>query len=99
MFDALEQRNSSEVLLQAILYLPLIGLGFARVLIAHPKIVVMDEATSALDSASQKELMELINQRLPDATIVGIGHRPELEAFYNRIHLGCKSKLRGLSRV
>jgi putative ATP-binding cassette transporter len=59
-------------------------LAFARVLIAQPKIVVMDEATSALDLASQKKLMELINERLPDATIVGIGHRPELEAFYDR---------------
>ena len=59
-------------------------LAFARVLIAQPKIVVMDEATSALDLANQKKLMELINERLPDATIVGIGHRPELEAFYDR---------------
>jgi putative ATP-binding cassette transporter len=59
-------------------------LAFARVLITHPKIVVMDEATSALDLASQKKLMELINERLPDATILGVGHRPELEAFYDR---------------
>jgi len=59
-------------------------LAFARVLITQPKIVVMDEATSALDLASQKKLMELINERLPDATIVGVGHRPELEAFYDR---------------
>jgi putative ATP-binding cassette transporter len=59
-------------------------LAFARLLIAHPKIVVMDEATSALDLASQKRLMELVQERLHDATIVGIGHPPELEFFYNR---------------
>jgi putative ATP-binding cassette transporter len=59
-------------------------LAFARLLIARPSIVVMDEATSALDVASEKQLMELIAKRLRHATIIGVGHRPELEAFYDR---------------
>jgi putative ATP-binding cassette transporter len=59
-------------------------LAFARLLIAHPKIVVMDEATSALDLASQKRLIELVHERLHDATIMAVGHRPELEAFFDR---------------
>jgi putative ATP-binding cassette transporter len=59
-------------------------LAFARLLIARPNIVVMDEATSALDPSSQKHLMELIHKRLHAATIIGVGHRPELEDFYER---------------
>jgi putative ATP-binding cassette transporter len=59
-------------------------LAFARVLISRPDIVVMDEATSALDAASQSRLMELITTRLPAATIIGIGERPELATFYDR---------------
>ena len=67
-------------------------LAFARLLMARPAIVVMDEATSALDYASQKDLMELIHKRLRDTTIIGVGHRPELEAFYDRkLELQCYS--------
>jgi putative ATP-binding cassette transporter len=59
-------------------------LAFARLLIARPNVIVMDEATSALDLSSQKHLMELIHKRLHAATIIGVGHRPELESFYER---------------
>jgi putative ATP-binding cassette transporter len=59
-------------------------LAFVRLLIARPDIVVIDEATSALDATSQSQLMALVQTRLPAATIIGIGHRPELEAFYDR---------------
>ena len=50
----------------------------------RPDIVVMDEATAALDPASQDQLMKLLQERLPEATVVSVGHRPELEAFHNR---------------
>jgi len=59
-------------------------LAFARLLIGRPDIVVMDEATSALDPRSQEQLMQLVLERLPDATIVSVGHRPELERFHTR---------------
>jgi putative ATP-binding cassette transporter len=59
-------------------------LDFARILIQSPDIVVMDEATSALDPPSQERLMKLLLERLPKATIVSVGHRPELEAFHTR---------------
>jgi putative ATP-binding cassette transporter len=59
-------------------------LAFARLLIHRPDIVVMDEATAALDPQSQEHLMRLILERLPDATVVSVGHRPELEAFHSR---------------
>jgi putative ATP-binding cassette transporter len=59
-------------------------LAFARLLIQKPDVVVMDEATSALDPGSQEALLRLVGERLPDATIVSVGHRPELEAFHSR---------------
>ena len=59
-------------------------LDFARILIQGPDIVVMDEATSALDPPSQERLMKLLLERLPKATIISVGHRPELEAFHTR---------------
>jgi vitamin B12/bleomycin/antimicrobial peptide transport system ATP-binding/permease protein len=59
-------------------------LAFARALIQRPDIIVMDEATAALDSLSQAQLMQLMLERLPEATIVSVGHRAELEAFHTR---------------
>jgi putative ATP-binding cassette transporter len=59
-------------------------LGFARLLLHAPDIVVMDEATSALDPASQERLMALITERRPQLAIVSIAHRPELEMFHHR---------------
>jgi putative ATP-binding cassette transporter len=58
--------------------------AFARVLMQEPHVIIMDEATSALDPASQDQLMKLVLERLPDATILSVGHRTELEAFHNR---------------
>jgi putative ATP-binding cassette transporter len=59
-------------------------LAFARLFIQRPDIIVMDEATAALDSLSQEQLMRLVLERLPEATIVSVGHRAELEAFHTR---------------
>ncbi|WP_162419629.1 ABC transporter ATP-binding protein/permease [Microvirga brassicacearum] len=59
-------------------------LTFAQLFIQAPDIIVMDEATSALDGDAQEILMERIAQRLPDAAMISVGHRPELEAFHNR---------------
>ena len=59
-------------------------LAFARLLILRPDIVIMDEATSALDPSSQEHLMNRVIEDLPDATVVSVGHRPELEKFHDR---------------
>ena len=58
--------------------------AFARVLVQKPDIIVMDEGTSALDPESQEHLMNLIQERLPETTIISVGHRPELEKFHER---------------
>jgi len=59
-------------------------LAIARLLLHKPDIVVLDEATSALDPTSQDMLMKLLSEELKDATVVSVGHRPELEAFHSR---------------
>ena len=59
-------------------------LAFARLLVHKPDLIVLDEATSALDPDSQEKLMHLINERMPRATVISVGHRPELEAFHER---------------
>src|SRR6266480_3363703 len=59
-------------------------LAFARLLLLNPDIVVLDEATSALDEKSQDKMMEMVTKELPRATVVSVGHRPELEAFHSR---------------
>jgi putative ATP-binding cassette transporter len=59
-------------------------LAFARLLIHKPDLIVLDEATSALDPESQEKLMHLLNERMPHATVISVGHRPELEAFHER---------------
>ena len=59
-------------------------LAFARILIQRPTTIVMDEATAALDPVSEQELMGLLLERLPGATVISVGHRPELEAFHTR---------------
>jgi len=59
-------------------------LTFARLLLHKPDIVVLDEATSALDEKSQDKMMEMVTKELPQATIVSVAHRAELEAFHSR---------------
>jgi vitamin B12/bleomycin/antimicrobial peptide transport system ATP-binding/permease protein len=58
--------------------------GFARLLIARPDWIFLDEATSALDPAAESMLYRLIRERLPQASIVSIGHREALAAFHDR---------------
>src|SRR5579872_5644364 len=59
-------------------------LAFARLLLHNPDIVVLDEATSALDEKSQDRMMAMVMSELPNATIVSVAHRAELEAFHSR---------------
>ena len=59
-------------------------LAFARLLLHNPDIVVLDEATSALDEKSQDKMMDIVIKELPNATIVSVAHRVELEAFHSR---------------
>jgi putative ATP-binding cassette transporter len=46
--------------------------------------LLLDEATASLDEASEATLYKLLQERLPNASIVSIGHRSTLEAFHRR---------------
>lgn len=60
-------------------------IGFVRLLLQHPNIVVMDEATSALDTDAQDSMMGLFQNELKDCTVITVGHRPELAEFHSRM--------------
>ena len=63
-------------------------LGIARVLINHPRLVLLDEATSAVDAGLEHALYTLIRTRLPKCTLVSVGHRSSLTAFHtHQLHL------------
>ncbi len=57
-------------------------LGFVRVLLAKPSILLLDEATAALDSDSEAALYKRLIATLPQTIIISVGHRPSLAAFH-----------------
>ena len=59
-------------------------LAFARLLLHKPGWVFLDEATAALDQASQHRIMGLFEAELKDATVLSIGHRPDLAVYHTR---------------
>jgi putative ATP-binding cassette transporter len=56
-------------------------LAVARALLHKPDWLFLDEATSALDAATEEHVYGLLRERLPDATIVSIAHRPAADDF------------------
>ena len=59
-------------------------LAIARVLLYAPDYLLLDEATAALDEPAEAMLYRLLQERLPAATIISIGHRSTLGAFHRR---------------
>ncbi len=59
-------------------------IAIARALLAKPDWLLLDEATSALDEQGQLDIYRLIEERLPETTVVSIGHRSSLVPLHQR---------------
>ncbi|MBL8700900.1 MAG: ABC transporter ATP-binding protein/permease [Alphaproteobacteria bacterium] len=63
-------------------------IAVARALVLKPDWLFLDEATAAIDEKGEATLYTLLAERLPDATMVSIGHRHSLRRFHGReLHL------------
>ena len=58
-------------------------LAFGRILIARPSLAFFDETTSALDEGQEHAIYGLVRERMPDCTIVSVGHRSSLETLHS----------------
>lgn len=56
--------------------------AFARALINKPDWLFLDEASAALPEQAQADLYSLLRERLPQTTLVSIGHRDSLIQFH-----------------
>jgi putative ATP-binding cassette transporter len=73
-------------------------LAVARALLQQPRWVFLDEATAALDEDAERRMYELITQRLPEATIVSIAHRPEVGPFHTAQYAVTKGRIAAVDR-
>lgn len=58
-------------------------LGFARIVISRPKLVVLDESSSALDLDNETDMYKLIDEL--GVTCISVGNRPSLLAFHDQV--------------
>ena len=57
-------------------------LAFARALLYRPDWLFLDEATASLPEEDQDRLYRLLREKLPQTTLVSIGHRESLAAHH-----------------
>lgn len=58
--------------------------AFARAILNRPDWLFLDEASAALPEQAQADLYALLRERLPQTTLVSIGHRDSLAQFHER---------------
>ncbi len=58
--------------------------AFARALLQKPRWLFMDEATSALDGETEDALLRLLRERLPETSVISVGHRAALARYHRR---------------
>lgn len=57
-------------------------IGFIRLFLARPQIIMLDESTSALDEESQAYMYQLVDELFAKACVITIGHRQSLQALH-----------------
>lgn len=60
-------------------------IAFVRILLHTPDWVFLDESTSALDLNHERSLYQLLREKLPDCSLVSVGHRPSLSSHHDKI--------------
>ena len=58
--------------------------AIARALVFKPDWLFLDEATASLDEATEAAVYGALKARLPETTLVSIGHRPSLRQWHER---------------
>ncbi len=59
-------------------------LGFARLLLHRPNWIFLEEATDALAPEGEAEMLTILTEDFPAATVLTIGYHSALEAFHHR---------------
>lgn len=60
-------------------------LAIARALLYKPAWLFLDEATASVDEETETLLYELLRERLPQTTIVSVGHRSSLRQWHENV--------------
>lgn len=60
-------------------------LGWARILLRRPRILLVDEATNALSPDIEKQVMATVAAELPETTVLWVAHRPPSGSFFHRV--------------
>ena len=59
-------------------------MAIARALLVRPDWLLLDESTSAVEEKLEADLYAVLAQRLPNTTVISIGHRSTLTQLHNR---------------
>jgi putative ATP-binding cassette transporter len=60
-------------------------IGFARIMLTEPSLVVLDEATSAVDEPREARCYSMLRRAPWHPTIVSVGHRGTLRRYHDRV--------------
>lgn len=60
-------------------------IAFARIFLHQPEWIFLDEATSALDEDNESKMYQLLKGKLPETSIISVGHRSSLPQWHAKI--------------
>ncbi len=60
-------------------------ISIARAILQKPDRLFLDEATAAMDNKTEDLAYRVLKEKLPDATLISIGHRSSVKKYHDRI--------------